>query len=155
MADWLKIKTEYITEGSSHRKLAKKYGLNITNIANRGRSEGWVEERNQKANETQRKIEAAIEKKRIQRAERLQAVTDKLLNKVEMVLDGPGELPAGSLRNLAATLRDIKDLQMIRSPLDEQEQKAKIAVLERQVDKSAEEGGVTVVLEGGTEDFAQ
>ena len=45
MADWKKIKTEYITTETSYRKLAQKYGLDQATIARRAKKEGWVSNR--------------------------------------------------------------------------------------------------------------
>lgn len=47
MADWLKIKTEYITTDTSYRKLAEKYGLSRVQVGNVGKEEGWVDLRRQ------------------------------------------------------------------------------------------------------------
>ena len=43
--DWTAVKTEYITTDTSYRRLAKKYGVSATQIGNRSRAEGWIEER--------------------------------------------------------------------------------------------------------------
>ena len=42
MADWKKIKTEYITTDTSYRKLAEKYGIHYKAVSQKGGSEGWV-----------------------------------------------------------------------------------------------------------------
>lgn len=40
MADWSKIKTEYITTDTSYRKLAEKYGINKDTIYAKAKKEG-------------------------------------------------------------------------------------------------------------------
>lgn len=52
MADWLSIKTEYITTDTSYRKLAEKYGLSRVQVGNVGKQEGWVDLRRQYLEET-------------------------------------------------------------------------------------------------------
>lgn len=42
MADWKKIKTEYITTATSYRKLAQKYGVHYKAVSQKGKAEGWV-----------------------------------------------------------------------------------------------------------------
>ena len=42
MADWNKIKTEYLTSDTSYRKLAQKYGVNAITKAKKVRKEVWV-----------------------------------------------------------------------------------------------------------------
>ena len=50
--------------------------------------------------------------------------------------------------------RDIKEIKMLRTALDEQEQKARIANLERQANKEeASREAVEVILDGGLEDY--
>lgn len=44
MADWEKIKAEYITNANtSYRKLAEKYGVHYKTISSKGKDEGWAE----------------------------------------------------------------------------------------------------------------
>lgn len=154
MADWAKMRTEYIAHGASYREIAKKYGVDQSTVARRGKAEGWVALREQNADKVQAKILKKIAENQANRANRLYAVTDKLLDRVESLLDAAEDIPAVALRNLAATLRDIKELQMIRSTLDEREQRAKVAAMERQLDRSMEDAGITVVIEGEASEFS-
>lgn len=155
MADWKAMKTEYITQGTSYRALARKYGINATTIANRGKAEGWVSLREQKASETQSKIVEAMEEKKVQRARRMQSVADKVMDRVEGILDGEEPITAKELKSLSAALRDVKELQMLRSSLDEKEQEAKIALLIRQAEKGTADCDIVVTLEGGIADFGK
>ena len=148
MADWQKIKTEYITTDTSYRKLAQKYGVNATNIAKRASKEHWVEERKQNATKTQAKILKAVGNQQAARAAKLQTVADKLLGKIEALVDAcdPMEMPTQSLRNISATLKDLKDIQMIRSDADMREQEARIANLQKQADAHDEDKDKTVIV---------
>ena len=60
MADWQKIKTEYITTDPSYRKLAQKYGIDSAVIGRRAKSEEWVKLRQQYIDKTQTKTLNAI-----------------------------------------------------------------------------------------------
>lgn len=155
MADWKAMKTEYITQGTSYRALAKKYGVNATTIAGRGKAEGWVALREQKASETQAKILDAMEEKKVQRARRMQSVADKVMDRVEEMLDGEAPVTAKELKSLCSALRDVKELQMLRSSLDEKEQEAKIALLLKQAEKGTADGEIVVTLEGGIAEFGK
>lgn len=155
MADWESIKTEYITTDTSYRKLGEKYGVHYKAIAERGKAEGWSQMRSQHKDKTLTKIIEAIEDKKVDRAERLQSVTDKLLDKVELLLDDSERVGSGSLRNLSATLRDIKEIQMIRSELDDEEQLARIANLKKQAEKDDKDTSITVTLEGELPEYAE
>lgn len=153
MANWESIKTEYITTDTSYRKLGEKYGVNYKVIAERGKAEGWSQMRSQHKDKTLTKIIETIEGKKVDRAERLQSVTDKLLDKVELLLDDLERVGSGSLRNISATLRDIKEIQ--RSELDNQEQLARIANLKKQTEKDDKDTAITVTLEGELSEYAE
>ena len=136
MADWNAIKTEYITTDTSYRKLAQKYGVNVTNIAKKASAEEWVEQRKQYVNDTQTKTIGAISQQQVKRAVKMQTVADKLLNKIEAMVDDGKPLDTKAIRALTAAVKDLKDIQSIKSDLDEQEQRARIANLQKQADKT-------------------
>lgn len=140
MIDWEKLKNEYVMEGVSYGFLAKKYQVSLTSVERRGRAGGWVALRKAQ--------EVALDCPETDRARRLQMVADKLLSKVEKALDDPEQKGSGELKNLSGTLKTIKEIQMIRSPLDDKEQRMKIAAMEKQMEKSAEDNSVVVELEG-------
>lgn len=147
MIDWQAIKTEYITDSSSsYRKLAQKYGVNVTNIAKKASAEGWVEQRNQYANETQSKALKDISKQKVNRAKKIHSVADKLLNKIEAMVDGEKPLDTKAIRALTAAVKDLKEIQSIKSDLDEKEQRARIANLEKQAEKGNVSNDVVVEL---------
>ena len=156
MADWQKIKTEYVTTDTSYRKLALKYGVNCTTICRRSGKEGWGKAREQYRNKTQTKIEKAIQAKEVSRAERIMGVSDKLLTKVEAYVEtvSPDTVEAKDLQSLSATIRNIRDIQYIRSDLDRREQEARIQQLERRTDQDAD-SSVTITLEGDITAYAQ
>ena len=128
MADWQAIKTEYITTDTSYRKLAQKYGLSYNAIGNRSRDEKWQELRDQHLTNTMTKTMNAVASQQASRAARLQTVADKLLTKVERLVDEGEELlkDTSTMRDIARVLKDIKDIQMIRSEADLREQEARI-----------------------------
>lgn len=155
MTDWNAIKTEYISQSTSYRILAEKYGLRQKTVERRGSAEGWVAQRREYEKRTREKILGAMEDREVRRAKRLQSVTDKLLDRVERELDDPRKKSSGELKSLAGTLKSIKEIQMIRSPMDDREQLAKIAALEKQAEKISEDRAVSVELAGQLKDWAK
>ena len=155
MADWQAIRTEYITNAdTSYRKLARKYGVNVTNIAKKASSEGWVEQRNQFANETQTKTLEKISQQEANRAAKIHSVADKLLQKIEAMVDSGDVCSEKGLRALTAAVKDLKEIQGVKSDMDKREQKARIATLEKQANKDDNSsGGPTLVVEGLPEEF--
>ena len=133
MADWNRIKTEYITTDTSYRELSQKYGVHYTNIAKRAKKEDWQQLRQQQTNTTQTKMIQAVERRKVDRAAKLIGVSDLLLDKVRgMLEDDSGTITSQAMRNLSGVLRDIKDIQMIRSDADMREQEARIDKLRSQ-----------------------
>ena len=156
MADWKKIKTEYITTDTSYRKLAQKYGMSVTQICNVGRDEKWVELREQYLNNTFAKTLEEISQQEVDRAARIHNVADKLLNKIEAMVDAmaPEDIPAKSIRALTAAVKDLKEIQSIKSELDKQEQEARIANLRKQAKDDEDEADVIeVVFAAGPEEW--
>ena len=152
MADWQAMKTEYITTDTSYRKLAQKYGINVTTIAKTAGADGWVEQRKQYATETQAKTLEIISQKEADRAARIHTVADKLLNKIEAMVDSGMPLDTKGVRALTAAVKNLAEVQGVRSALDEQEQRARIANLQKQADKDEDKTDeIEVVFAGGEE----
>ena len=150
MADWNRIKTEYITTDTSYRELSQKYGVHYTNIAKRAKKEDWQQLRQQQTNTTQTKMIQAVERRKVDRAAKLIGVSDLLLDKVRgMLEEDSGTITSQAMRNLSGVLRDIKDIQMIRSDADMREQEARIDKLRREAAREEEDGNRTVVVNIG------
>jgi hypothetical protein len=158
MADWQKIKTEYITTDTSYRKLAQKHGVHYNAIANRSKQEDWVSQRNQYCDRTVTKTVDAISTKQVDRAAKLVSVADLLLDKVKSLVEENPELllSTQSIKNLSGVLKDIKEVQMVRSEADMREQEARIAKLRKEAEaENKDKPSITITLEGGLEDYAQ
>lgn len=196
MADWLKIKTEYITTDTSYRKLAEKYGVSRVQIGSVGKEEGWVELKRQHLAETMTqtlaadakekadmwarinnasahlldKIERAITELDIQlykhtektktieynNPERADKPTKEVIHEDEKLLEVSSIIDRAGLKQIASALRDIKEVQDIRSELDRREQEARIANLEKQANKddNATEP-IRVVIAGELEEYSE
>ena len=152
MADWQSIKTEYITTDTSYRKLAQKYGIDSAVIGRRAKNEEWVNLRQQYIDKTQTKTIDAISNQQVDRAKKMQRVADKLLNKIEAMVECPEVMPR-DIRALVAAVRDLKEIQNIRSDLDEQEQRARIANLHKQANQDKQGDAPKLVVEGLPEEF--
>ena len=155
MADWQAIKTEYITTDTSYRKLAQKYGVNATNIAKRASKEKWVEQRNENASKTLSKTLNAIGSKQAERTAKLIGVSDLLLNKVKSLLETNEELLVDTtvMRDISLVLKNLKDIQMIRSDADMREQEARIEKLRREAEPEKASETPKLIVEGLPEEF--
>lgn len=153
MADWQKIKTEYITTNTSYRKLAKKYGVHYNAIANKAKQEKWVEQRNQFYDSTVTKTIGAISDQQADNAAELVATAGLLLANVKSLIESNSEVLRNtkSMKNISGVLKDIKEVLMIRSDADQREQEARIRNLQKQADRE-EDGNTEITVTFGSED---
>ena len=194
MADWQKIKTEYITTDTSYRKLGEKYGIHYKVISERGKTEGWVTLRSQHRDKTLTKALEADSKKTVDRLSRIQTAADRLLDKIEQaitelniqlakethkekvveyknperpdkptkeivhetekILEFASIIDRQGLKQIAAALKDIEDVQMLKSELDQREQEARIANLRKQVEKDDDSKDVKVEMTDEVVDYS-
>lgn len=184
MADWQKIKTEYITTDISLRKLAQKHEVRYATVQERSKKEGWITLRDQHRTSTVSKSISKISDRQSDKLARIEGITDKLLLKLEQAVEEldmeiikrktkvegegfettteimeakeGGIVDRAGLRHLTAALKDLKEIQMIKSELDRREQEARIANLQKQAQKDdGKSGTVTVLLEGELNDYAR
>ena len=181
MADWQAIKTEYITTDTSYRKLAQKYGVRYATLQARAKEEKWTELRDRHRTSTVSKSLTKISNKQAAKLARIDGITDKLLNKLEKAVDEldleiikrktkveegltetttetmeaveGGIVDRAGLRHLTAALKDLKEIQMLKSELDRQEQEARIEKLRKEAMGDKENSAPTLVVEGLPEEF--
>lgn len=189
MADWQKIKTEYITTDISLRKLAEKYGIRYATVQDRSKKEEWITLRDQHRTSTVSKVLAADSRKKADRLTRIQDATDRLLDKIEQaiteldiqlakethkekvieysnperpdkatkeiihetekVIEMSSIIDRQGLKQIAAALKDIKEVQMLKSELDRREQEARIDKLRKEAEKEEQNQDVMITIEGG------
>ena len=158
MADWQKIETEYITTDTSYRKLSQKHGVHYQAICHKSKEGGWIAKREQFRNDTVTKTVDAIGDQTVDRATKVMNVADKLLQKIEVVVEAgdPRSMNAKSIRALTASVKDLMEVLGIRPELDRQEQQARIDKLRKDIQRDdSKTGTVTVVLEGALSDYAK
>ena len=78
--------------------------------------------------------------------------TKETIHEEEKLLEAKSIVDRQGLKQIASALKDIKEVKMLRSELDKQEQEARIANLRKQVDKDQEKTDeIEVVFVGGEE----
>ena len=154
--DWAALETEYITNTeTSYRKLADKYGMNHTVIARKASEDGWVEKRKQFVSDTQAKTLEKISQQEANRAAKIHSVADKLLNKIEAMADSGRPMNSKDIRALTAAIRDLKEIQNVRSDSDRREQEARIANLQRQNKQDDNNEPIRVIIGDGLEEYSK
>ena len=154
-ADWAKIEAEYITTDTSYRKLAEKYHIDQATIARKAKRDDWISKRQHHINKTQAKVLAADTQKKVNRAAALNEAADLLLERTLNGIKAFKELPATAAKNYSDALKNIKEIHMIRSEEDIEEQKARIAKLQKDAQDEDKNKSIIVTLEGDLSRYAQ
>ena len=95
-----------------------------------------------------------MDEEKTDRTARLHSAADKLLEKIVSGIGNLEGVSPAEAKSYADALKNIKEIQMIRSEEDLLEQQARIAKLQRAAEKDENTGGFTVTLEGGLEAYA-
>lgn len=153
--DWVGIKTEYITTETGYRKLAEKYGVSFRTLSQKAKDEEWVKERRKHRENIVKKAVRKVEDHESSKMARFATVSDKLLNRIERIIEESetGQISAKDIRSLTAAVKDLKEIQGVRSELDRQEQEARIANLRRQAEADDKTDGAKLEIVGLPEEF--
>ena len=151
--DWTKLKAEYIKGGTSYRKLAEKYKVPFGTLRNVAAKEKWRELRDKTRLKTDTKLTDAVSNIETDRLVRIHKVADDLLKQLEFIVSdfklNDLTMDKQCLKQITGALKDIKDIQSLKSPLDIEEQKARIDNLRKQAQREEVVNEVTVTIEGG------
>lgn len=133
--DWLKIKTEYITDPrATYRNLAQKYGVPKTNLERRAKKEGWVGLRRQTEDKAVARAVSDFEKKQAKKMETIDRIANKLLRKIEKAVD---ELDLQLVTNVTKTktIEYNNDKRPDKPTKEVIEEKAEIGTIHTIIDK--------------------
>ncbi len=128
--DWKRIKAEYIAGGTSYRKLAEKYGVPRTTLERKAKDEKWAELRRQADGKAEAKIINAISEQKANIDEKYFRLVDKLLDKAEATIDDVDKWHPTLLKEMATTMKYLKECKGIKSEADAREQEARIKKLQ-------------------------
>lgn len=155
MADWAKIKAEYIRGGISTRKLAAKHGVSYATLRRHCEKEHWVAHEREARETTTRKIVDACATNKAKEACKFEDAVDKLLNLTIHVIEH-GTSDPKEIKALSSALKDIHEMKGLKSESDLKEQEARIAKLKREAERdSAENNGVEIIVPDELRRFAQ
>lgn len=184
MTDWQGIKIEYITTDISYRALAVKHSLRYATLQQRATKEKWPELRAQHRAKTVSKTVEKISEQQAKKAAKIDTLADKLLVKLEQAIDEldlqvtthkikteegnmerttefrvaseGGTVDRAGLRQLTATLRELKDIKGELSELDRREQEARIAKLQKDAQKEETNNEpIRVIIDDGLAQYSK
>lgn len=139
-ADWMAIKTEYVTTRTSMRALAEKFGVSVDAIKRKAAAEKWTEERTKLTPKIHQKtVQAVVRKTVTQEANRivsLLAIGEKLAHRVDQAAEK--DIDSRDLQRLTVALRNL--YAVMQPPKDGTE---------------AVSGGLSVNFEGAMKEAAE
>lgn len=151
--DWKRIKAEYIAGGTSYRKLADKYGITLAVLRNVAEREEWVKLKAQTQHKTNTKLIDAVSDKEADKAVNIIDVADKLLQKIEDIIDKV-DFPTG-IKDISTALKNIKEIKGFKTDADMREQEARIRNLERQAETDNASKDIEVQFGSEAEEYSR
>lgn len=154
--DWNKIKAEYIAGGTSYRKLAEKHGVSFTTLTRTAKRENWIQLRQRAEDKTATKIVDVVSNKSAKIDETYFRCVDKLMQKAEELIETTPIWQPQMLKDLATTMKYLKECKGVKSDADIREQEARIAKLQREAqEEEKSDNEITVRILGGEDSFSK
>lgn len=182
MIAWDALKTEYASGQMSYRQLAQTHGVSYKTLYQHARIDHWADARRLHSQKTVRKSLDKIGDHQAEELARVDGLADELLDKLGKAIDEleltvirhreKGEDEKGNqwqvdyektepggmvdrkgLQQLAATLKNLKQIKALQTELDKLEQEARIHRLQQEARE--EDGGVRLILEGEALDYGK
>ena len=154
---WEKIRYEYVTTGISIRGIQKKYGIPFNRIKTKVDNEKWNDDREDcRKKINQKSIDLLVDHKaeEVTKAFRIaNSAMDKLSECIEQI-DASDVDATRKLKNITSAIKDLKEIGVFRSALDEAEQKARIRKLQKDAEEESKETTINVVFEGDMDEYA-
>lgn len=136
--------------GTSYRKLAAKYGVPFSNLKNIAIKEQWTQLREQAKNRTDTKLVENIGKQNAKIDDKYFKLVDMLLDKTEELIVATTIWQPTMLKDMATTMKYLKECKGVRSEADIREQEARIAKLQK--DAKEENGTTEIKVVFGSDD---
>lgn len=147
--NWGKIKRDYIAGKGSYRELAAKYNVPMKTLSTHARNEKWPQLRKQASDKAATKTVETVADANGRVQTRMQDAAVELIGKVTDGVKDTDPMNAQKLKAYSGVLRDLKEVLDLRTPLDIQEQEARIEKLRRESEKDREERNREVVVTFG------
>lgn len=150
--DWKRIKAEYIAGGTSYRKLAEKYNVSFSTLRKVAAKEHWSELRNNVGAKRDTELVETLGVKTAKIDDKYYRLVDMLFDKAEEVIVNTPVWQPTSLKEMATTMKYLKECKGVKSDADMREQEARIAKLRKEAEREDDTTNeVEVVFNAGSE----
>lgn len=147
MADWNKIRAEYIRGDTSYRKLAEKYKVPMNTLKRVAKQGNWVELRAQKEHKVTTQLTEIAASTQSEAAKIIFNAAIDLARKVAKSIEQQEVFLPGDAYGYANAMQKIKQTIGIKDDIDLEEQQARIAKIksETAVAEEVTQGKVIVI----------
>ena len=132
MIDWNQAKIRYITTPITKSELAGELGCSRRSVLNHARSEGWDALRQDFDDEvTEQTIEDA-KRQAVGFAQNLAETAERLLGKIDAVLDAGEDLSSREIKSLTSAMTDLMGLRGVRLQGSEEDNRVVVEFADRE-----------------------
>ena len=153
--DWNKIKAEYIAGGTSYRKLAEKYGVTLAALRGIAEREKWVDLKAQAQHKTNTKLVNCVSDKNAKIDDKYFRLVDMLMDKAENLIVTTPIWQPQMLKDLATTMKYLKECKGVKSEADMREQEARIAKLQREAQEEQKDNEIRIIIGDDAEEYSK
>lgn len=147
---WEKMKYEYITTGISMRGIEKKYGIPYNRIKTKVDKEKWNDAREECQLKINQKSVDLIAEHKAEECTRAFRIANKVMDKLEELvedIDIKDEYATKKLKSITSSIKDLKEIGVFRSALDQAEQEARIKKLQKDAEEEEKDTKITVIID--------
>ena len=147
---WNTLKAEYISSDISLRGLEKKYGVPFSQIQKRAKVGGWKEIKDEVKSKGLQKSVDLISDFKAEECTRAFRIASKVMDKLEQIvenIDPNDDYATKNLKSITSAIKDLKEIGVFRSALDQAEQEARIKKLQKDAEEEVVDKSITVKFE--------
>lgn len=144
--DWTKIKAEYIAGGISYRSLAQKHGVSFNTLKRIAIKEGWTQLRDKAYNKATTKMVDVVSTNNAKIDDKYYRLVDMLFDKAEEVMANTPIWQVSSLKEMATTMKYLKECKGVKSDADMREQEARIEKLRKEIEGEQKDTNINITF---------
>lgn len=146
---WEQLRLEYISTDISLRGLAKKYGITFSKVQRNSQKGGWIKSKNGIESVVNQKSIDLIAEHKANECTRAFRIANKVIDKLEKIVENIDENDENATKNLksvTSAIKDLKEIGVFRSALDQAEQEARIKKLQKDAEEEVVDKTITVTF---------
>ena len=155
---WEQLRMEYVSSDISLRGLEKRYGIPFNQLQKRAKAGKWVDIREERKSKRLQKSVDLIAEHQANECTRAFRVANKVMCKIEEYVDKidlEDESAMKNLKSITSAIKDLKEIGLFRSMLDQAEQEARIKKLQKDAEEESKDANITVTFANDLEEYAE